>query len=87
MRAQLTLGLCWLVMLGNAYVVLFAPSALIHDPVLRDFIPPILTLAMLSFWCALVLRRRIVKSIRESMLADRKPASTHVTRPPNSAHK
>ncbi len=66
MRQQLVLVFCWVVMFGNVAIVVAAPGiALCY----RDLLPLEIeasVVAVLSFCCALLLRGRVVKSLRAS---------------------
>jgi hypothetical protein len=63
MRRQLTLVLCWLVMLGNFTTWMFSVGVAAGD---QSFVPYMIQLcvtAVLSFACAVILRKRVVKEI------------------------
>lgn len=65
MRKKLTLVLCWLVMFGNAATVHQAASIAALEPEFRRTEIVISVVAILSLCCALILRAKIVKSLRE----------------------
>ncbi len=65
MRRQLLLVLCLLAILGNVFLVMLPASTVARfDPALATLELNRCIVGLLSIWCALLLRKRIVESIR-----------------------
>jgi hypothetical protein len=66
MRRQVLLVFCWVVMFGNVVIAIPTSTVAHCYPELLSVEMEVFVVALLSFWCALILRGRVVRSTAQS---------------------